>query len=125
MPKELQVRCSRSQLTQVLVNLLQNAIAAVKQAPKDRQPTINIDGQLTNDAIEITMKDNGIGIAPEKLPKIFDPFFTTHEVGASSMGLGLSICHAIVEKMGGTISIESQPEQWTKVTMSLPAVDQG
>ncbi|MFG0247796.1 MAG: ATP-binding protein [Phycisphaeraceae bacterium JB051] len=125
MPKALQVRCSRSQLTQVLVNLLQNAIAAVKKAPKDRQPVIDINGQLTNDTIEITMQDNGIGIAPEKLPKIFDPFFTTHEVGANSMGLGLSICHAIVEKMGGTISIESQPDQWTKVTMSLPAINQG
>jgi signal transduction histidine kinase len=125
MPKNLHARCSRSQLTQVLVNLLQNGIAAVRQVIPDRQPTIDIHGMLTGNAIEITMLDNGIGIAPEKLPKIFDPFFTTHEVGASSMGLGLSICHAIVEKMGGTISIESQPDQWTKVKMSLPAIDQG
>lgn len=124
-PTNLMVRCSRSQLTQVLVNLLQNALTAVKPIAQQRQPHIRIASRLTNGQIAITIDDNGIGIVPEKLPHIFDPFFTTHEVGGSSMGLGLSICHAIVEKMGGTINIDSQPEQWTKVSLDLPAADQG
>lgn len=122
-PKKLGVASSRSQLTQVLVNVIQNAITAVRQVADQRQPRIQIKAELTNDRIAITIDDNGIGIVPGKLPHIFDPFFTTHEVGGSSMGLGLSICHAIVEKLGGTISIDSQPGAWTKVSLNLPSAD--
>jgi signal transduction histidine kinase len=97
----------------------------VQQTVNTRQPEIKIDAKQTGNRIAITMLDNGIGIAQEKLPRIFDPFFTTHDVGGNSMGLGLSICHAIVGKLGGTIHIDSLPEQWTKVSLDLQAADQG
>ncbi|HCD34037.1 MAG TPA: histidine kinase, partial [Phycisphaerales bacterium] len=124
-PKDLQAIASRSQLTQVLVNLLQNAIAAVSQVADQRKATIKISTSLADKQIAITIHDNGVGIVPQKLPHIFDPFFTTHEVGGNRMGLGLSICHAIIEKLDGTISIDSEPNAWTQFTINLPSADQG
>ena len=87
--------------------------------------TIKISTSLADKQIAITIHDNGVGIVPQKLPHIFDPFFTTHEVGGNRMGLGLSICHAIIEKLDGTISIDSEPNAWTQFTINLPSADQG
>jgi two-component system NtrC family sensor kinase len=66
------------------------------------------------------VSDTGPGIAPDKIGKIFDPFFTTKPVGEGT-GLGLTICHRIVEEHGGTIDAESEPGKGTTFIIRLPA----
>ena len=65
------------------------------------------------------MRDTGKGIPEANLGRIFDPFFTTKPVGQGT-GLGLPICYGIVEKMGGTISVESEIEKGTTFTVFIP-----
>jgi len=72
--------------------------------------------------VKITITDQGIGIPEENLTKIFDPYFSTKEMGADKgMGLGLSICHSIVEKHGGLITVESELGIGTVFFIYLPA----
>ena len=99
---------NRNQITQVLVNLLQNALHALEKKPcSETQATIWIHGIENNGESLIVVRDNGEGIAPENLQKIFDPFFTTKDVG-EGMGLGLSICYRIMKQHGGRIDAESE-----------------
>jgi len=69
--------------------------------------------------VEVVIEDTGCGIRPEHLDKIFDPFFTTKPVGKGT-GLGLSICYAIVRRLGGTISVESEPGNGAAFTLFFP-----
>jgi signal transduction histidine kinase len=106
------IRADGSQLHQVLLNVLLNAVAS----------SSNGDGVVVKTArrsggVEIVVRDRGSGIAPEDLPRVFDPFFTTRDTGT---GLGLSISHAIVTDHGGRIAIESERGAGTTVTISLP-----
>jgi signal transduction histidine kinase len=94
------VRVNRTQLQQVLLNLIMNAIEAMSAVPSgDRLLTLRT---AVNDAgrVLVTVQDSGPGIAPEHLDRIFKSFFTTKPSG---MGLGLSICKSIVEAHGGTL----------------------
>ena len=70
------------------------------------------------------ISDNGCGIAPENLSRAFDPFFSTREPGLGT-GMGLSVCHGIISGYGGTIAIESQLGQGTRVTVRLPQAVSG
>jgi signal transduction histidine kinase len=70
--------------------------------------------------VEITVSDDGPGIAADVIPRIFDPFFTTKDVGEGS-GLGLSIVHGIVDRHGGRIEVESQLGQGTTFRITLPS----
>ncbi len=103
------------QLRQVLLNILNNAVYAVR---KDGAVTITTR-PAGQEAVEILVHDTGPGIAPEDLPRIFDPFFTTKPPGQGT-GLGLSICHGIVEKLGGRITAASQAGQGATFTIRLP-----
>jgi signal transduction histidine kinase len=69
--------------------------------------------------VSIEVVDNGPGIPAEIMTRIFEPFFTTRDVGAG-MGLGLSICHTIVEAHGGTIHAGNRPEGGAVFTVQLP-----
>ncbi len=105
-----------AQLQQVMLNLLNNALYAVK----DRQdPEIRITVRMENDAIVIAVADNGVGIPPEHMEKIFLPFFTTRPVGQGT-GLGLSTCLGIVERLGGKITVTSEVNVGTVFTVRLP-----
>ena len=66
------------------------------------------------------MEDSGTGIDPAIMNRIFDPFFTTKEVGEGT-GLGLAVTYSLVQQMGGTIEVESEPGKRTTFTISLPA----
>jgi C4-dicarboxylate-specific signal transduction histidine kinase len=113
---------NRNKLIHVLVNLLQNAIDALreKQFATDEKPQIWIQGRTEGDRSIVTVRDNGPGIDAKIVNKIFDPFFTTKEVG-KGMGLGLSICYRIVQGYGGKISVKSEPGQFCEFTLDFPA----
>jgi len=104
-------------LQQVLVNLLVNAADAMGGAGR-----IEIAAAAEGDAIVLTVRDHGPGIAPADLPRLFDPFFTTKDPGAGT-GLGLSICHALVESFGGTIAAGNHPDGGARFTLRLPVVE--
>lgn len=74
--------------------------------------------------VSITVEDTGSGITPEVLDRVFEPFFTTKEIGKGT-GLGLSQVYGFVTQSGGHIKVDSTPDQGTKVTMLLPAQDNG
>ena len=108
--------CSPSQVNQVFLNLITNAAQAVDGV---EGATITLTTRAAEGGVRVEVADNGIGIAPEVLPRIFDPFFSTKEIGKGT-GLGLSISYKIVEQHGGRIEVESQPGSGTKFSVWLP-----
>ncbi len=106
------IKFDARQLKEVLINLAQNAIMAMKDGG-----SLDIESALLNDGIVVTVKDNGGGIAEKNLGKIFTPFFSTKEGG---MGLGLPICLRIIESHGGTINCNSSVGDGTKFEITLP-----
>jgi two-component system sensor histidine kinase PhcS len=112
---------NKNKLIQVLLNLLQNSIDALKTKSfaVGEKPTIWIDGRIENGQSILSVRDNGNGIDPKHLDKIFDPFFTTKDVGAG-MGLGLSICYSIVQEYGGKISVKTEAEKFCEFTLEFP-----
>jgi PAS domain S-box-containing protein len=109
------VKLDRDQFQQVIVNMLINAMEAIERDGEIQVET-SYDERWRN--IVLRIKDSGRGIPEDIRLKLFDPFFTTKDSGT---GLGLSISHGIVERHGGTISLESQVGQGTTFTITLPA----
>ncbi|HEX3764420.1 MAG TPA: ATP-binding protein [Kofleriaceae bacterium] len=105
-------------LTQVVINLIVNAVHAIPVGRRDAH-RVTLRTRTDHGAAVIEVQDTGSGIAPEVLQRVFDPFFTTKNVGEGT-GLGLSICHGIVSGFGGQISIESTVGQGTTVRVVLP-----
>lgn len=105
-----------SQLQQVFLNILNNAIDAIG---KDGEISIKSKFIPDNNEIAIEISDNGPGIPKEMLNKVFDPFFTTKEVGKGT-GLGLSISYSIVEKLKGRMLAASEEGKGTTFTIYLP-----
>ena len=108
------VSCDPAQIEQVLLALIMNAIDAMP-----RGGTLWIDTKLTHDEIEIKVRDDGAGIAPDVLPQIFEPFMTTKENGRG-VGLGLAISHGIVERHNGRMEVQSELGKGTTFTVTLP-----
>ena len=106
-----------SRLTEVLVNLLSNAIDAM---PQGGTLTLRATANGTSGGVRIEVEDTGEGITAEQLPRIFDPFFTTKAPGRGT-GLGLSISHGIIKDHGGEIWAESQPGVGTTLVVALAA----
>ncbi|HEX7488971.1 MAG TPA: ATP-binding protein, partial [Anaeromyxobacteraceae bacterium] len=114
------VRGSEHELAQVALNLLVNAAQATPEGRPDEH-AIRVTTRLAGDGrVALEVSDTGSGISPENLPRIFDPFFTTKAVGEGS-GLGLAVCHGIVEALGGTIEVESTLGRGTCFRVLLPA----
>jgi len=107
------------QLLQVLMNLIQNAYDAASSQP-GVLPVLRIVARREQGWIEITLHDNGPGIAPEVLSSIFEPFFTTKPVGKGT-GLGLSISYGIVERHGGQLGAHNHPQGGAEFVLRLPA----
>ncbi len=117
---ELRIDGFPGQIDQVFMNLITNAAQAV--GDRERGGTIRVSAARRDDAVEITVSDDGPGIAPEVIPRIFDPFFTTKDVGEGS-GLGLSIVHGIVDRHGGRIEVQSRMGEGTTFRIRLPVRD--
>ena len=117
------VECYPSQLNQVFMNILSNAVDAFEEHAnrQEQPPKIEIvTSQADSKSVLIQIKDNGIGIPAEVISKLFDPFFTTKPVGKGT-GLGLSISHQIiVEKHKGEISCTSLPQKGTCFNIQIP-----
>jgi two-component system NtrC family sensor kinase len=110
------IASNQSQLQQVFLNLIINAIDAI-----EKDGLIHIKTQKDDSRIVISIKDNGPGISKENLQKVFDPFFTTKEVGKGT-GLGLSASYNIIEKLGGAITVESKLSEGTVFKVKIPIV---
>jgi two-component system NtrC family sensor kinase len=114
------IDCYSGKLNQVFMNLLDNAIHAVKEAHEDLENAeIRVSTEYENEHVSITISDNGVGMKEEVKEEIFLPFFTTKEVGRGT-GLGLSISYGIIEKHGGTIEVESTLNKGTTFKVTLP-----
>jgi two-component system, NtrC family, sensor kinase len=108
------VECIRSQIDQVLLNLLANAAQAITG-----QGAITIETRREDDAALLVVSDTGPGIPHDVIGRIFDPFFTTKPVGEGT-GLGLSISYQIVKKHGGDIRADSPLDGGAVFTVRLP-----
>lgn len=109
-----EIKSDRGQLQQVFLNIINNAVAAVKAEGR-----IEISAQRIDErSVAVVIEDNGEGIPPENLKRIFEPFFTTKP--GEGTGLGLSVTYGIVQKLGGDINVESQVGSGTRFQVVLP-----
>ena len=111
-----QTAVNPSQMEQVFVNLLKNA---VESGNSGNRVTIRTDS--TADTVRIVVTDSGRGMTTQQRSHLFDPFYTTREREGGT-GLGLSIAHGIVLSHGGTIDVESELGRGTTITVELPRV---
>jgi PAS domain S-box-containing protein len=109
-----EVNCIASQLNQVFMNLLINAVQAIEEHGR-----ITIRTGHDEKTVWVEVEDTGKGIKPEQLGKIFDPFFTTKSVGMGT-GLGLSLSYGIVKKHNGRIEVKSELGKGTSFRVFLP-----
>jgi len=110
-----------SMLTQVFGNLLDNAI---KYRHPKRKATIEVQGVTKGDVVEYTVTDNGIGVAPDHLEKVFELFHRLNtKQGSEGQGLGLTIVRRILDRLGGTVRIDSVSGAGTTVYVRLPRVE--
>ncbi|WP_338844951.1 ATP-binding protein [Massilia sp. W12] len=110
-------------LVGVLINLLSNAVLAMRKA-NQRDMKIDISAAWADQRLRVEVLDNGPGISPENLTRVFEPFFTTREVG-QGLGLGLSISYRVIEQHGGQLVAESKVGEWTKMIFDLPRAERG
>lgn len=119
------VLAESSQIQQILMNLCINAADAIGNHPG----TINIGLELVSlgkhdqGTVRLTVQDDGEGMSPELCQRVFDPFFTTKAPGKGS-GLGLSVIHGLVSKLGGMIAISSTPGLGSRFVIDLPQLSQ-
>jgi PAS domain S-box-containing protein len=106
------VKTDQDKIKRVFINLIKNGIEAMPNVGK-----LTIDSKKTNDHLEISFSDTGIGIPDEVLPKLFTPLCTTK---AQGMGFGLAICKRLTEAHGGTISVKTANGLGTTFTVALP-----
>jgi two-component system NtrC family sensor kinase len=109
-----EIKSDRGQLQQVFLNIINNALAAVKDEGRIEIAARRID----EGSVVVVVEDNGEGIPPENLKRIFEPFFTTKP--GEGTGLGLSVTYGIVQKLGGDIQVESQVGSGTRFQVVLP-----
>jgi two-component system NtrC family sensor kinase len=113
------LNCYPGKINQVLMNLVNNGIQAIKIKEHHENESIMIVTTDHPEHITIEITDTGVGMSLELRQRIFEPFFTTKEVGEGT-GLGLSIVFGIIEDHHGTIDVESELGKGTKFTITLP-----
>ena len=113
-----EVAGTEDQLQQVLMNLVSNAVQAME--PRDGG-VLRIETKLSQsrNKVLIKVKDNGIGIPEENMPKLFEPFFTTKKKG-KGVGLGLSVVYGIIQEHGGSIRVDSKVGEGSTFKVKIP-----
>lgn len=101
-----------NQLSQVIVNIILNAVDAMPDGG-----TLTIRSRVKDNSIVIDFEDTGIGIPKENLSRIFDPFYTTKEKGT---GLGLAVSYSIIRKLNGSLTVESEINRGSRFVITLP-----
>jgi signal transduction histidine kinase len=110
----------REQMKQVFMNLILNAIQAMKNGGSvvlSTRLSAKKDTELIREYVQVEVRDSGIGIPPENLEQIFDPFFTSKDEGS---GLGLAVSHQIVQEHGGFITVKSTVGKGTSFFVHVP-----
>ena len=121
----LPITLAPQDVTRVLLNLLSNGFYAARQRQRAEtlpgfEPTLKVSTRELDGAVEIRVRDNGIGIPGEIKDRLFHPFFTTKPPGEGT-GLGLSMSYDIItQQHGGTITVDSEPGAYTEFTIRLP-----
>ena len=111
-----QVLCDSAQIEQVILALVMNAMDAL---PQGGNLWLTTSFSREHSCVQMVVRDDGSGIAPEILPHLFEPFLTTKETGRG-VGLGLAISHSILERHNGSIEVESEIGRGTTFTVTLP-----
>ena len=117
-----EVECYASELNQVFMQILTNAVDALEAVKETdgNSPTIEISTiLLESDRVQVHIADNGIGMKPETLSKIYDPFYTTKNVGAGT-GLGLAVTYQIIEQHQGSLDCVSELGKGTEFIIEIP-----
>jgi two-component system NtrC family sensor kinase len=109
---------SPDEFKQTMINLLKNAIQAIREKGEIALSTRHHPAEQ---AIAVTIADNGDGIKEEVIPRIFDPFFTTKANGEGT-GLGLSVVYGIIKKYQGKITVTSQEGRGTQIRLAIPVL---
>ncbi len=110
------IASDQAQLQQVFLNLISNSIDAI-----GKEGLIEVKSRRINSKIQVSISDNGPGIPEDKQKMVFDPFFSTKEMGKGT-GLGLWVSYNIIDKMGGTITLESKKGVGSTFIVSIPIV---
>jgi signal transduction histidine kinase len=116
---DLHVLAHKTKLQQAFINLLTNAIDAMREVGREGTIAVSARHRAGDAQVELVFRDRGAGIPAHVLDRVFDPFFSTKDVGHGT-GLGLYLVHQIVEQNGGTIRLESAAGEGTTVTIRLP-----
>jgi two-component system sensor histidine kinase PhcS len=117
--KDIQVNGSNSHILQVFINLINNASQALALSTKRN---IEIASRRHEDRVIIAFRDSGCGISQERISRIFEPFYTTRDVG-NGIGMGLSICHTIIQSHHGRLTVKSEEGVFTEFTFDLKLAD--
>jgi signal transduction histidine kinase len=115
----LSVAADPDRLVQVLVNLLQNALDAVRDV---RDPVVTIDSKVDEARVSLSIEDNGPGIPPEIERRLFEPFSTSKPLGQGT-GLGLYTSYMLAQAMGGTLTVENRDGGGVRATIRLPLAE--
>jgi signal transduction histidine kinase len=115
----LAVSADPDRLVQVLVNLLQNALDAVRDV---RDPVVTIDAKVDDSRVSLRIEDNGPGLRPEIERRLFEPFSTSKPLGQGT-GLGLYTSYMLAQAMGGMLTVENRDEGGVRATIRLPLAD--
>jgi two-component system sensor histidine kinase FlrB len=107
---------NRTALTAALTNLINNAFEASPNV------VVTLQARVRGDRVELTVRDNGPGIAPSLQSRVFEPFFSTRPAGT---GLGLAVVKTVAEAHGGHLALESQPDGGTSIELDLPRTATG
>jgi len=113
------VKLPAQRLTQVLLNLVLNAGAAVASNPGATGGRVTVRASAAGDRVRVEVEDDGPGVAPEVRARLFEPFVTTKEVGEGT-GLGLAVCRGLVESAGGEIDLDRGYEGGARFVVVLP-----
>jgi two-component system NtrC family sensor kinase len=114
-----EIMASPSELQQVFLNLFNNAIDAI--GTYNDEGLVTIVTKKVGENVIISFSDNGQGIPSANISRIFDPFFTTKPIGKGT-GIGLAICHGIIQKLGGDINVISEVDVGTTFELSIPLI---